>query len=260
MCGAARFHFAAKKLGVRALLGAEVALSSGARLTLLVENQRGYQTLCRLLTRTKLREGQQGKVEDPFATEEELAEYAHGLVCLTGGSEGALARQCTNARDPETLVRARQEVEHLRSIYGPKNVYVELQRHFHREQEARNQVAIAVAQSLRLPLLATNAVRQSTPRERPLLDVLTCVRRHTTLDRAGTLLASNGERHLKTAEAMQGLFADLPEATAQTVHLAERLQFTLANLGYEFPRYPTPEGEPEIEFLRQRTREGMRRR
>jgi len=237
-----------------------VALSSGARLTLLVENQRGYQNLCRLLTRTKLREGQQGKVENPLATGEELAEYAHGLVCLTGGSEGALARQCTNARDPETLVRARQEVEQLRDIYGPKNVYVELQRHFHRGQEARNQLAIAVAHSLQLPLLATNAVTQSTPRERPLLDVLTCVRHHTTLDRAGTLLAWNGERHLKTAVTMQHLFADLPEATAHTVHLADRLQFTLANLGYEFPRYPTPEGEPEIEFLRQRTQEGLLRR
>ena len=66
--GAPRFHFAAKKLGVRALIGAEIALSHGARLTLLVENQRGYQNLCRLLTRTKLREGLQGKVEHPFAT------------------------------------------------------------------------------------------------------------------------------------------------------------------------------------------------
>lgn len=91
------------------------------------------------------------------------------------------------------------------------------------------------------------------PQERPLLDVLTCVRHHTTLDRAGTLLAWNGERYLKTAQAMQQLFADLPEAIANTALLADRLQFTLAHLGYEFPRYPTPDGEPEIEFLRRRT-------
>lgn len=156
--GAARFHFAAKKFGLRALIGAEVALSTGARLTLLVENQRGYQNLCRLLTRTKLREGRQrGKIENPCATEEELAEYARGLICLTGGSEGALAQHCRNSHDPDSTVRARQEVERFRDIYGAKNVYLELQRHFHREQEARNQVALAVARSLQLPLLATNA-------------------------------------------------------------------------------------------------------
>jgi error-prone DNA polymerase len=258
--GAARFHFAAKKLGIRGLIGAEVSVQSGARLTLLAESQAGYQNLCRLITKTKLRGGLQGKVDKPFATEEELAQFAEGLVCLTGGAEGLLARQCNDQGNPDCLVRAQNEVEQLLTIYGAKNVYVELQRHFCREQEARNRIAISIAQSLKLPLLATNAVLYAAARERTLLDVLTCVRHHTTIDDAGRLLSRNSERHLKTTIAMQRLFADLPEAVANTALLAERLQFTLANLGYEFPRYPTPGGEPEIEFLRKRTQEGMIRR
>jgi error-prone DNA polymerase len=258
--GAARFHFAAKKLGIRGLIGAEVSVQSGARITLLAESQAGYQNLCRLITKTKLRGGLQGKVENPFATEAELAQFAEGLVCLTGGTEGPLARQCTEQGNPDCLVSAQNEVEQLLAIYGAKNVYVELQRHFCREQEARNRIATSIAQTLKLPLLATNAVLHATARERTLLDVLTCVRHHTTIDDAGRLLSRNSERHLKTATAMQQLFADLPAAIANTALLAERLHFTLANLGYEFPRFPTPGGEPEIEFLRKRTHEGMIRR
>ncbi|HST78268.1 MAG TPA: error-prone DNA polymerase [Verrucomicrobiae bacterium] len=255
--GAPRFHLAAKKLGVRALIGAEVDLVSGARLTLVVENRTGYQNLCRLITKINFREGLQGKPESPAATEDELAQFAEGLICLTGGVEGPLARQCTEAGNRDCVLRAQREVERLCYIYGTQSVYVELQRHFCREQEARNRVALDIAKRLQLPLLATNAVTYATARERPLLDVLTCVHHHTTLDEAGTLLSRNSERYLKTASVMHRLFAELPEAVENTVILAERLQFTLTNLGYEFPRYPTPEGEPEIEFLRKRTYEGM---
>ena len=74
----------------------------------------------------------------------------------------------------------------------------------------------------------------------------------------GKLLAKNSERHLKSPQAMARLFADLPEAIANTKELSERLQFSLTDLGYEFPRYPVPEGETMASFLRKRTQEGAR--
>jgi error-prone DNA polymerase len=111
---------------------------------------------------------------------------------------------------------------------------VELQRHFHRQQEARNRAAIEIARSLQLPLLATNGVCYATPRERELCDVFTAIRNHCTLATAGRLLARNSERHLKTPQQMQQLFADLPEALANTVELSSRLEFTLEALGYDF--------------------------
>ena len=99
-----------------------------------------------------------------------------------------------------------------------------------------------------------------SPAQREALDVLTCVRNHVPLATAGRLLAMNNERHLKSAAEMSRLFADLPDAIANTREISARLDFTLADLGYEFPRYPVPEGETMMSFLRQRTDEGARRR
>jgi error-prone DNA polymerase len=127
-------------------------------------------------------------------------------------------------------------------------------------EEARNLAAIEEARRLRLPLVATNGVSYATPKERELADVLTSIRHHVTIDAAGRLLSSNSERHLKSPEEMTRLFADLPEALAQSVELSSRLQFTLEDLGYRFPPYPVPEGETMESFLRKRTEEGARSR
>src|SRR5262249_55779782 len=151
-------------------------------------------------------------------------------------------------------------VERLIHIFGKQNVYVELQRHFRREQELRNRAAIEIARSLNLPLLATNGVRYATPEARELADVFTALRNHCTLNTAGRLLTRNSECHLKSPAEMEALFADLPEAVANTVALSSRLEFTFEDLGYEFPKYPVPEGETMMSFLRERAREGFQSR
>jgi error-prone DNA polymerase len=278
--GSPRFHMAAKKARIKAHIGAEVTceyfspqrdrateqitnhksqdssvslcLCGGFRLPLLVSSRLGYQNLCRLITKMKLRAVKgEGRVR-----EEELQEHAAGLICLTGGDDGLLALALTHGGMEE----ARGCVEWLSNIFGRDNVYVELQRHFHREQEARNRVAIEIARSLQLPLLAANGVCYATAQERELCDVFTAIRRHRTLATAGRLLARNSERHLKSPQEMQALFADLPEAIANTIELSSRLAFTFKDLGYEFPRYPVPEGETMISFMRERTGEGFQQR
>ena len=103
-------------------------------------------------------------------------------------------------------------------------------------------------------------MRFAEPADRPLFDVLTCVRHQTTLDAAGRLLARNAERYLKSPEAMAQLFADRPDALAGTAALAERLEYTMADLGYRFPTYPVPDGETEMSFLRHITEVGARDR
>ena len=283
--GAPRFHLAAKKAGVRAHIGSEVtihdfssprrrpstSLRAGSdaeriqhakckvqnqgpvRLPLLVATREGYQNLCRLITRMKLRVPKHGECA---ATAEELAGHARGLICLSGGGDGPLAA----ALDRGGLEEGRRCLQKLEEIFGRGNLYVELQRHFDRGEEARNQAAARLARALRLPLLATNGVEYAASAQRPLLDVFTALRHHRTLETAGRLLARNSERHLKTPAEMARLFADLPEAIANTAELSARLQFTLADLGYQFPRYPVPEGETMMSFLRQRTEEGARAR
>ena len=119
-----------------------------------------------------------------------------------------------------------------------------MQRHYNRAQESRNQAAIELARSLKLPLLATQGAQYAKPEERQILDVFTCIRHHRHLDTAGRLLAHNSERHIKSPQEMLRLFADLPEAIANTLELSSRLGFTLNDLGYKFPAIPCRRAKP----------------
>src|SRR5580693_4961529 len=222
------------------------------RLPLLVSSRAGYQNLCRLITKMKLR----AKKGEGAVCADELQEHASGLICLTGGAEGPLAAALRQGGIDE----APRVVDQLVGIFGPGNVYVELQRHFQREEESRNRAAIDIAHSLHLPLLATNGVCYATAKARELCDAFSAIRNHRTLATAGRLLSRNSERFLKSAQEMQQLFADLPEAISNTLELSSRLEFTLNDLGYEFPRYPVPEGETMNSFLWDRAWEGFRER
>ena len=255
--GAPRLYRAASRAGIAALVGAEVTVEGGGRLPLLAEDREGYQNLCRLITRMKMR----APKNEGAVSLDEVEEHAAGLVCLTGGGDGAVKARLEGAVSMQTGIdAARGLLDRLVAIFGRFSVYVELQRHLDRPQEARNDWLRREAERLRLPLLATNEPRQADRRDRPLLDVLTCVRHHTTLDRAGRLLADNGERHLKAARDMEALFADCPEAVANTGELSLRLGFTLKNLGYRFPDYPLPRGETPIGHLRALSHRGARTR
>jgi len=269
--GSARFHTSAKRNGVQAHIGAEIAVSGfpsrltppswlphqhpaePSRLPLLCESRTGYQNLCQLITHFKMREST--KCEGA-ATDQDLQQYASGLICLTGGDEGPLAAALAIGGEEA----GRKTVEKLVRIFGPKNVYIELQRHHEREAEWRNQAAVRIANSLNLPVLATNGVRYATAYDREILDLFTAVRHHTDLDHAGRLLSINSQRHLRIAREMTALFRDIPYATGNTAELSSRLNFELDDLGYKFPEYSVPEGDTMDSFLKKRVAEGVLRR
>ncbi|MFQ5738036.1 MAG: DNA polymerase III subunit alpha [Acidobacteriota bacterium] len=250
--GAPRFYKACRKAGLRPLVGARVRLQGGAQLPLLVETRRGYQNLCRLITRMHLR----SKKGEGEATLDEVEELAEGLVGLSGDHRGPLG----NAFKEKGLTEALRMLDRLAGIFTPSRLFVELQRHLDRRQERFNQVLVELARRRKLPLLATNGVCYARQSGRPLLDVLTCIRHKTGLARAGRLLSRNAERYLKPAKAMSRLFADLPDALSQGRALSERLDFTLENLGYRFPEYPVPAGETMNSYLFKLTDKGARER
>jgi error-prone DNA polymerase len=255
--GAARFHLAAVKANVKAHIGAEVTAVEtsaendfkGWRYALLAKSRTGYQNLCRLITKMKLRAAK----SEGSVSSQEVTAFSEGLICLTGGEEGALAY----ALEDGGLRAAVERITQLCEIFGRQNVYVEVQRHFCRGEEARNAAAVELAHKLRLPLLATNGVRHAHPEQRQILDVFTCLRHHRVLANAGRLLSRNGESYVKSPQEMMQLFCDLPEAIANTQELSSRLQFTLSDLGYKFPEYPVGPGETQMSFLRVRAYEGM---
>ncbi|MGI4831315.1 MAG: DNA polymerase III subunit alpha, partial [Janthinobacterium lividum] len=269
--GSPRFHASAKENGIRAHVGAEIAVPDlglrikppsvlphqhvpePARVPLLCTSRTGYQNLCQLITRFKMRE--RGKSEG-FAAVDDLAEYREGLLCFTGGDEGPLAAALVSGGE----AAGKQCVEQLVEIFGSHNVYVELQRHGSRAEEVRNQAALNIAASLGLPVLATNGVRYATQYEREVLDVFTSIRHHVSLDEAGRLLQANSQRQVRGARAMCRLFQDLPEAIDNTLLVSQRLTFELDDLGYNFPRYDTPNGEPMQIFLTKRVAEGIETR
>ena len=269
--GSARFHTSAKRNDIRAHIGAEISVASfgprltpprwlphqyeeePARLPLLCESREGYQNLCQLITQFKMREATKTAGAAAF---DDLQQYASGLICLTGGNEGPLAAALSRGGEEE----GRRTVEQLQRIFGHENVYVELQRHQEREEEWRNQAAIRVAQSLKLPVVATNGVRYAKPYDREIQDLFTAIRYHVELDQAGRLLATNSTRYLRSGSEMIEFFRDVPGAIENTVDLSSRLTFELSDLGYEFPRYPVPHGETMDSFLRKRVAEGVQHR
>ena len=269
--GAARFHSSARANGVRAHVGTEVAVldlgervrpplwlphqhaSQPVRLPLLCVSRTGYQNLCQLITRFKMRESR--KIEGSAWTAD-LQEFSAGLLCLTGGDEGPLAAALNNGGE----AAGRRCVAQLIDIFGASNVYVELQRHGDRAEEIRNQAALRIAKSLNLPILATNGVRYATQYEREILDIFTSIRHHVSLDQAGRLLQTNSQRQVRSARAMRRLFSDLPEAIENTLLVSQRLEFELDDLGYEFPRFDTPAGEPMQAYLRKLVAEGIENR
>jgi len=247
LSGAPRFFKAAKARGIRPIVGAELSLDGGGALPLLVETQRGYKNLCRLLTRMKAG-APKGEGRLRF---EMLEGLASGLVALPGVE--TLQPTGGGPLDSDRLAR-------IVEAFGPGRVFLDVQRHRRREQEAANQALLDLADALGLRAVASNGVRHATSPRRALQDVLTCIREKRTLASAGRLLAQNAERHLKSPKAMAALFADRKDLLRQAEALAERLTFTLEDLGYRFPDYPVPAGESQFSFLRQATEAGARER
>jgi error-prone DNA polymerase len=278
--GAPRFHKAATAAGIRPIIGGELtiqrsnlelrtenlelepnaksrssqlsalssqfsALSSQFLLPVLCESQEGYRNLCRLITRMKMR----APKGEGALTLEELDGCTTGLVALAGRAALDGRRHGVGGL-----------VDRLVGIFGRANVYVELQRHFRRDEERDIDALVALAAAFRVPTIATNGVRFAAPRERPLFDVLTCIHHHTDLAAAGRRLAPNAERYLKRPADMVDLFSDHPEAVARTRELGDRLQYTMAKLGYRFPDYPVPPGETQMSFLRKIAEVGARER
>ncbi|HEY6069869.1 MAG TPA: PHP domain-containing protein, partial [Chthoniobacterales bacterium] len=258
--GAQRFSVAAREHGVRPIVGCELSMEGGGILPVLVENRTGYKNLCELLTQAHLR-SEKGKCEIKW---DELPQFAEGLVVLLGSTctshvvSGAPAGNLppfgeapNGAREGACAPRNfADRAKFLINAFKCENVFVEIQRHFVRGEEQINRQLVDLARVTGLPLLATNGVQYAKPYGREVLDIFTCIREHTHLDAAGKLLSQNAERHLKSDREMRKIFRDLPEAIDNTSRLAERLTFSLENLGYEFPDYPVPAGHNMDSFLR----------
>jgi error-prone DNA polymerase len=170
------------------------------------------------------------KADPPRATHALLAAHAGGLIALAGAAP-------------------RPDLDALVAAFGRDNLFLEAHHHMDPADGWRERATVAQAEAAGIGMVASNDVRYATPRQRIVHDVLTCAREKLTVDEIGRRLHPNGERWLKSPAAMAALFRDRPAWVRATRAIAERCAFTLADLGYTFPRFPVPDGESEQSLL-----------
>ena len=245
--GTARVHQQAVEAGIQGIVGAELTLEDESVLPVLVHSRTGYQNLCRLLTRAKLR-APKGQSRIRW---EQLEAHADGLMALTGDGEGPLVRAIHSGE----RTAPRDVLTRLERIFGREHLAIEVQRHRLRGDQRRIRALTELADRTGLPLVASNGVRYATKEGRVLHDAFTALRHHTTLDDAGLKLAPNSQHYLKGGKEMRALFADLPGAVEQSGRMAAQAAagFTLQDLGYKFPEYEVPAGHDQDSFLREMT-------
>jgi DNA polymerase III subunit alpha len=252
-----KFYGGAQKAGIKPIAGADLWLQEGAneaptRLTLLCRDREGYLNLSRLLTRGYL-EGQQGG--RPLLQRAWLGGLTGGLIALSGAREGDIGRALLGGR----AAQAQQALEFWRSLF-PDSFYIELQRTGRPQEEAYLEAAVELALREDLPLVATNDVRFLRAEDFPAHEARVCIQEGYTLEDARRPRRYSDQQYLKSAEQMAELFADLPEALANTVEIARRCNLEI-ELGRNYlPDFPVPEAHTVVSYLRLRSEEGLRQR
>lgn len=243
VCGSLAFAHACRDVGIRALTGAEMSLDDGSHITLYAQNATGYANLCRLITlaHAHTRDGSDRRATAPSLDRAYLAPHAEGIVCLTGcATHGAVARHLRAHRRHEAIESART----LIGTFGPDNVCVEIQRPRTRGDRELAMALGQVANSLRVPTVATGNVHAHHPRRAFLQDAFVAIRTHLTLDGSEGARRGNRDAVLRPPRDAADRFGEsLRDAVTGTLRLAERLEFDLTrDLGYAYPDF-TAEGE-----------------
>ena len=252
LCGALEFARLANSLGIRPITGGELTLSDGSRLTLLAETRAGYSNISRLFTVANAADRREPRLDPSY-----LPRHSEGVVLLTGGRDGPLSRLTEHGRVGE----AHELLKRYTDWYGPGSVYVELQQNVLYGDTDRNRRLVGIAGEVGVPVVATNDVHYHTPERYRLQHALAAARLNTTIDRALPHLKPNHHLHLKSHAEMERLFAERPEAVSNTLRIAERCGFDLANdLGYKLPEPDVPTGYTPQSFLERLCREAAMRR
>ncbi|MGE5371397.1 MAG: DNA polymerase III subunit alpha [Solirubrobacterales bacterium] len=243
LCAAVRFQSRARRAGLKPVQGVEATLESGHHLVLLAENPEGYKNLCRILTRAHL--AHERRV--PRVALDSLKAHCEGLIALTGCRKGAVAAALLARRPDEARRAALQYAE----IFGPGNVYLEMQDTYLPGNRSLLQATAALGKETGLPLVATNNVHYARPEAYAVHDILTCVRTLTRVQDVHPSRPLNAENSLKPAEEMCRIFHEYPGAIENTWRIAERCRPAFALDQPYFPEYQPLNGKPAPVFLKE---------
>jgi DNA polymerase-3 subunit alpha len=261
MYGALDWYRTASKAGLHPIIGMEAYLAEGSatarerksyHLLLLAENETGYRNLLRLATRASL----EGFYYRPRIDLEMLSEHGAGLIATSACLGGPVANNYLHDR-PDL---ARDYAGKLAEIFGRDHFFIEIQDHGIPEQVATNRKLVPLAKELDLPLVATNDVHYCNQDDSPAQDILVCIQTNTTLNDPKRLKSDSNQLYLKSAEEMERVFGDVPEAIANTIRIAEMCALDLGFTGHHLPQFQVPPGKTAEEYLEELCRAGVRRK
>ena len=250
---ALEFSVKAMDEGVQPIVGCQMTLDAGPMcgpVVLLAQSQQGWMNLMALSTCLYVTPPR----EFPHVTMAELGKHAEGLICLTGGACGPLGLMVAAGK----MADAESHLRDLTAMFGDR-LYVELQRHMQdngqlmQAELASEGGMIDLAYALNLPLVATNDVYFPKPEMFGAHDALICIRERAMVDQSAPRRRLTANHDFKSEKDMLVLFADLPEATANTVEIAQRCAFAVSKHKPILPRF----ADDEVEELRRQAREGL---
>ena len=277
--GTVDFYKAARDAGVKPIIGVEAYVTPGSRfdrpgradnirhhMTLLAENQTGYQNLLKLVSRAYL----EGYYYKPRMDKELLAEYSDGIIatsgCLGGHVPQLLAPDASREEGNRGQVRdvdAAVEVASMyQDIFGKDRFFIELHDHGLEPQQRILPDLREISQRIGAPLLATNDAHYTRQEESEAHDVLLCIQTGATIDEANRFKFEADEFYLKSAREMRGIFPEdqFPGACDNTLLIAERADVQLDFDNILLPHFPVPEGHTDVSYLEQLVLAGARTR
>jgi len=266
MYGVMEFYQAAKKHGIKPIIGCEVYLALQDRfkrasrtharpfhLVLLARDKTGYKNLIQLTTKAHL----EGFYYKPRVDKELLQEHSAGLTALSACSSGEIPRLIQSGR----MDAARDAVRWYQNTFGARNFYLELQRHVAQpELEAIDQALLALGRELGVDVVATNDVHYVHQEDAAAHEVLLCIQTGTTMDNPNRMRMGGDDFYLKSGQEMATLFADFPEALKNTERIAASCRLELENEGFHLPPFEVPKGYTAQTYLAHLCKEGMQRR
>jgi DNA polymerase III subunit alpha len=259
MCGAIEFYQAAKEAGIKPIIGCEIYIAPGGRLSrntgeknnyhliLLAKNHTGYQNLIQLTTRAHL----EGFYYRPRVDKELLQQYKEGLVALSACLSGEVSYLILSRRYDE----ARQAALWYKQTFG--DFYLEIMRHPMPESETVNQSLIEIGRELDIPLVATNDAHYINREDASAHDLLLCIGTNTTVNDEKRLKMSGDFLYLKSPSEMTKLYKDIPEALENTGHIADKCSLELEFGRLHLPEIGIPPGKTPDEYLAELCRQGL---
>jgi len=266
--GAVDFYSKAMKHGIKPIIGCEAYVANGSRhdrstgprgasttahhLVLLVKNAKGYQNLCKLLTKSYL----EGFYYKPRIDKELLAEFNEGLIAMSACLHGELAYSLGSGQRERAYAAAAE----YKAIFDNRRFYIELQKNGIPEQDAANAGLIEIARALDIPLVATNDCHYLEKKDARVHDVLLCIQTGKTVNATDRMRFSTDQFYVKSPEEMTEAFRDLPEAIANTIEIAERCNFEMKLGENHLPDFPVPSGETIDSVFEAKANAGLERR